>query len=372
MRCSLLRRLASSCGRSSPWARVAAGLFTAAAVVAQAADQPAPGRTARLDDGAARATPLLVGDARTFTASVVGDRVECQLEMAVPLADGMFTCVELWIDCDDKPKTGFDGRELRIRAAVGSRFQPSNAIVPEGSPRPIDHGRVSFTQIETDGSGGARWVHYRLDADPPTVDGKLLRFWFPSAMVRERGDRYSSRMAARVVVETSCSDQPVERLQVCGDDGMPIVIDGRADEWSAVRVRDPGDELHPVARCVDLTGLRVDHGPDCAFAVVDLADVGFATWVEDVDVRGGPAVTFLVEPLFPRYQEPYEVTIRGGRAKASGRAGAGLWEACANERLLEVRLPRTSSQNRLRVLALSDFVLQDEFAGELRLDLEAR
>lgn len=352
--------------------QVAAGLLAAAAGVAQAPGQPAPGRTARLDDGAARATPLLVGDARTFAASVVGDRVECQLEMAGPLADGMFTCVELWIDCDDKPKTGFEGRELRIRAAVGSRFQPSNVVVAEGAQRPIDHCRISYTSIESDGSGGARWVHRSLEVDPPVVDGKSLRFWFPSTMVRERGDRYSSRMAARVVVETSCSDQPAERLQVCGDEGMPIVVDGRAEEWSAVRVRDPGDELHPVARCVDLTGLRVDHGADCAFAVVELAEAGFATWVEDADVRGGPSVTFLVEPLFPRYQEPYEVTIRGGRAKANGRVGAGVWEACASERMLEVRLPRTSSQNRLRVLALTDFVLRDEFASELRLDLEAR
>lgn len=340
-------------------------------LVAMAQDPAAVGSEARIADAATTSSRHVFGDARGFRARVTGDRIECALEMAEPLVSGMFTCAELWIDCDDKRTTGFEGRELRFRAAVGSRFQPSNGVSDAGE-KAIDHTRLSFTHIEENGSGGHRWVHYDAPADPPVVAGKELHFWVPLAKVLERRDRYHGRIAVKIVVETSCSDQPLERLHVCGDEGMPIQIDGRDTEWSAVRVRDAADELHKVAQCADLTGLRVDHGADCLFVAVEFATAGFAGWLGDGDVVGGPQVTLLVEPMAPRYQVPFEVTVSGGKASSAGSVVLGAWQASAAERLLEVRLPRKTTQNRFRVIAQSDYVLRDTFETELRLDTEAR
>lgn len=327
---------------------------------------------ARIDD-IGTASPLhAFGDARGFRAKVVGERIECALEMAKPLLDGMFTMVELSIDCDDKPATGLHGRELRIRAAVGSRFQPSSASASNGGRRPIDHLRISGTSLRPNGSGGQEWIHMWVEADAPVVRGNELHFWFPKRLVRDRGDRYHGRLAMQVWVETSCSEQPIERLHVCNDDGLAIVVDGEAREWSAVSVKDPGGELHEVARCIDLTSLRVDHGRDCLFACVTTAIPGFTAWGLDDDVMGMPMITVMVEPMFPRYQDPYEVLVLGGRSSFQGQVEAGTWLSCASETVVEVQLPRKEGQNRLRVIALADLLLTDLFDRELRLDAEAR
>lgn len=352
-----------------PVARRAASLLLGAGLLV--AQEPKIGSEAHITDPATNSPRHAYGDARGFRARVTGDRIECALEMAQPLVEGMFTCAELWIDCDDQRKTGFAGRELRFRAAVGSRFQPSSGASDMGE-KAIDHTRVSVTRIESDGAGGARWVHSDAPCDPPSVNGKELYFWIPLTKVLERKDRYHARFAMQVVVETSCSDQPLERLHVCGDEGMPIQLDGRDSEWSAVRVRDPADELHKVAQCVDLTGLRVDHGSDCLFVAVEFAAPGFAGWIADGDVVGGPQVTLIVEPMAPRYQVPFEVVVLGGKASAAGSVALGAWQASAAERLLEVRLPRKTTQSRFRLIAHSDYVLRDTFETELRLDAEAR
>lgn len=355
---------------------IVCGLWSTALVVAQAkqpeAKAPLTGGGTVITDEATNSPMLVFGDARSFRARVAGDQIECALEMAKPLIEGMFTCVELWIDCDDKPATGLEGRELRIRAAVGSRFQPSDAAPATGTRKPIDHLRISGTDLQPDGSGGKRWVHRTVQADPPVAHDKDLRFWFPRQLVRERGDRYHGRLAMRVVVTTSCSDQPIECLHVCNDEGLPIVLDGNGNEWSGPVVRDPADELHPVARCIDLTGLRLDHGGNCVFAGVELAAPGFAAWQPDADVQGYPMLTLMVEPLFPSYQEPYQVTIVGGRTQQNGRVPVGDWSSHHGDRLVEVRLPRKQGQNRLRILALSDLILTDTFDRELRLDAEVR
>ncbi|MEZ6037051.1 MAG: hypothetical protein R3F29_06195 [Planctomycetota bacterium] len=328
---------------------------------------------ARIDDGGTSSDKHVFGDARSFAAKVAGDRIECVLTMAKPLVEGMFTMVELEIDCDDKPATGLDGRELRIRAAVGSRFLPSAAEPNNGGRKPIEHLRISGTELQPDGQGGKRWIHMsQIPAEPPVVKGNELHFWFPRRMVRERGDRYHGRMSMRVHVETSCSDQPIERLHACSDEGMPIELDGSCAEWSAPAVRDAGDELHEVARCIDLTSLRVDHGEDCLFACVETAAPGFLSWTTDDDVRGYPTITFLVEPMFPRYQDPYEIEVFGSEPKLLDDVSAGRWRSAAGESVVEVKLPRRKGQNRLRVIALSDLELKDWFGSELRLDAEGK
>lgn len=354
------------------WSPLPALLLTTALLAQSPPPTTGGSAEAVITDPATTSPRHVYGDAFAFRAKAARDRIECVLEMQKPLVEGMFTCVELWIDCDDKPATGLGGRELRIRAAAGSRFQPSSAVPVHGGRKPIDHLRISGTELQPSEGGGVRWIHSWVQADPPAVNGNELRFWFPRSLVRDRGDRYHGRIAMRVVVETSCSDQPIERLHVANDDGLPIQIDGSDQDWSAVRVRDAGDELHPVARCVDLVGLRTEHGDGCVFACVELAESGFASWAADDDVQGLPSVTFLVEPLFPRYQQPYEVPVFASMRAADGALSAGAWRAACGDRLVEVRLPRQKGQNRLRVIALSDFILNDSFDTELRLDTEVR
>lgn len=335
-------------------------------------DKTMVGRQARITDPAAGQPLQWPGDARAFEAKVVGESVVCVLEMARPLADGMFTMVELWIDCDDKPETGIDGRELRIRAAVGSRFQPSSAQPSHGELHPIEHVRISGTKLSKGEDGTNTWLHCDIEADPPEVAGKELRFSFPRRVLREGGDRYHGRVSMQVTVETSCSDQPVEKMHSCADEGVPIRVDGSSAEWSARLVGDAPDELHSVAQCIDITGLRVDHGNGFLFACVDLAKNGFSSWVPDSDVQGVPTLTILVEPVFPRYMNPYEVTVAGSARQSNGVIPQGNWSSASGDRMLEIVLPRASGQNKVRMIVVSDLILSDRFDSEVRIDTETK
>lgn len=355
--------------------------MTTPALLSQSKPPPRPkaapvvssvGRQARLEDPEASSASHRPGDARAFEAKVVEDRVECVLEMARPLIEGMFTMVELWIDCDDKPATGLDGREFRVRAAVGSRFQPSSAEPENGELSPIDHIRISATGLSKGEQGGISWLHRAIEADAPQVSGNKLTFWFPRKVLRESGDRYHGRVAMRVVVETSNSDQPIEMMHVCSDEGIPIRIDGSAADWSARRVLDPAGELHPIARCIDITGLRVEHGKDSLLACLEFAQPGFSDWAPDSDVMGFPVVTFLVEPMFPRYMNPYEVQVMGSLHDGTGVIPQGSWSFATGPSVLEVVVPRVQGQNKLRLIAVSDLILHDEFDTELRIDTEAK
>jgi hypothetical protein len=340
------------------------------------------GSLAAQDGGAAKAKPEASlrdppssldgsahGDAREFHAATVGDRIECTLVMAEPLEKGMFTCVELFVDCDDKPATGLQGDELRIRAAVGSRFQPSSAPPVAGMRKPLEHARVSHTNLDSDGKGGQRWLHRDTTFEKPVVEAARLRFWFPAKLVRDRADRYHQTCSIRVLVTTSSSDQPLERQHACVDQGMEIRVDGETDDWSAIAATDPGDELHAAARCVDLTSLRVDHGAEHLFVVAELATAGFGTFPQDADVVGFPEITFLVEPLFPHYQPFLEARVRGGRTEYEHQEPAlGTWRSRAGARTVEAAFPRRPGQNRFRVLVHSELRWEDEFQDRLRLD----
>lgn len=305
------------------------------------------------------------GDARAFRAVIRDDWLDCELTMARPLRDGMFTCVELFVDCDDDAATGLSGDELRVRAAVGSRFAPSAAAAERD---PLGHTRVSCTVLEQGEQSRVRWIHRRVEAPAPAVDGERLRFQFPLPLVKERAARYSAAFGMRIVVTTSCSDQPIEWLHTCADDGLPIEIDGDDAEWSGAVVTDPGDELHASASIVDLTQLRVDHGADALYVAIGLAEAGVAGIASGGDVDCAPSLTVLVEPQFPRYQEPQRVTLTGGRNLLRGAARGPGFRARALDRCVELRLTRRTGQNRLRVIVHSDFVCTDVFEEPLRMD----
>lgn len=355
------------------------GPFVLAAVVlaAAAAAQQAPGttpnsgkRSATLSDPAAASKDRAWSDAREFKAEIVDGEIRCTLRMEKPFVEGMFTCVELDFDCDDKPKTGIDGAELRVRAAVGSRFQPNNAEPTNGTMKPLEHVRLSTTTLDEADGGGRRWIHHQLGGSPPVIDGAVMTFSVPTRWVKERGDRYGSTFSFGVEVMTSCSDQPIELLHTCGDPGLPIVLDGKTAEWSGAVAVDPPGELHERLRCADLTGLRLEHSESHLFVAVDLAEPGFAGWRNDSDVDGRPILTFYVEPLFPRYQEPKRVALSGGQASV-GRDKAP-WMAVVGEKTVEAAFERKSGQSRFRVIVHADVEFRDRFASRVGLDLEAK
>ncbi len=352
----------------APWF-LAAVLLGGPSIVA--AQTPAPGaRQGKLTD-AATTNPLRVhGDAREFEAEIVDGFVHCKLKMAKPLIEGMFTCCELYIDCDDNPKTGDRGADLRVRGIVGSRFQPSAAEPTNGTMRAIDHTRLSHSYLAQRGGGNWEWLNNVIEGTAPQIDGDTMRFSFALARVRQFGGRYGSTFSIEVRVDSSCSDQTLERLHSCADEGLPIVVDGKADEWSGRVAADRGDEMHAHLRCVDLTGLRVDHSAERVFATVSLAEPGFSTWREDGDVEGVPMVTFQLEPMFPRYQEPVEKALRGG--SASHGSATGPLHAVVGEKAIEVSFARKPGQGSYRLMVRSDAQLQDRFAERLRLDAEAR
>lgn len=352
----------------APWLLAAVLLGGSCDALAQT---PAPGaRQGKLTD-VATTNPLRVhGDAREFEAEIKDGFVHCKLKMAKPLIEGMFTCCELSIDCDDNPKTGDGGIELKVRGVIGSRFQPSGAEPTNGTMKAIDHLRLSQSYRTKTVRGQWTWLNTEIEGTPPAIDGDTVRFSFVLARVREFGDRYKSSFSFRVRVDTSCSDQPIERLHSCADEGLPIVVDGKADEWSGRVVSDRGDELHPHLRCVDLTGLRVDHSAERVFATVSLAEPGLTTWRQDSDVQGMPVVSFYLEPMFPRYQEPVERQVRGGSA-SSGTA-TSPFHAAVGEKTIEVSFARKTGQGRYRVLVRSDVELEDHFAQPMRLDAEAK
>jgi hypothetical protein len=332
-----------------------------------ARQQPKGQNSGTLEDPAATIADRAYGDARELSVACEGSLVKCVLTMATPLAEGMFTCIELRIDCDDKPNTGLGGDELLIRAAVGSRFQSSYSRPTNGQKKAIEHTRISGTRLVSDGQGGKSWLHMGVPAPPPVVLDRQLQFHFPLSLIRERGDRYHTRFVVKAVVQASNSDQPIESVHACSDEGLDIQVDGSAQDWTGKAAHDLPGELHRCASCIDLASLRVEHNADSLFLCAELGSDGFMTWQSDDDVQGQPWVTFFVEPLFPRYQTPVRISVPGGWNN-DVKDPAGAYSYAIGGRCVEVRVRRQNGQGRFRLVTHSDLILTDEFSVPLRLE----
>ena len=305
-------------------------------------------------------------DARTLSAWATKDRVHFQVDMARPLEEGMFTCVNIYIDCDNNDATGLDGAELWLRGAVGSRFRPNAFTEADGASKALQirHTTVSdvVTMQNADGGGNRQFRHRYDKLPPPEVEGETIRFSVPTKTIREFGGRYGSVIGFRPVVETSCSEQPLLMRITCNDDGMPIQVDGDASEWSTARItRDPPDELHEAARFLDLTSLRVDHGDGKVFVCLEMAAAGFNESFDDVGIDRRDRVTIYVQPLFPRYQSPVEAVLNWGE---SNQAGASFeeslsWRSAVSGNTIEFEIERRSGQTQFRVFAWSDLQRTD-------------
>ena len=275
-----------------------------------------------------------------------------------PVEEGVFTCIHVYVDCDDDPATGIRGLELLLRAAVGSRYRRTSAPpAPNGTPEPISVLRNSFTKIVrgalASNATGKSWLHDRTAGmRGPEIKGREMWFSFPLKMLRDHGFRYNKAIRFYVDVEGSISESPISLEYLCRDAGIPIRVDGRGREWSGgPRETDRTGELHPDAAEVDLRELRVDHDAKHLFASVRLATGGFgSTRFGEDDIRDEDTVVLAVEPLGQAgYMKYREVIVHTSR-----RTWMRDVRVAIGRGLVEFALPRRAEQTRFRVLAWTD------------------
>lgn len=351
-------------------------------------DLPAQSGSASTTDPKAGHPDLEVSDAIAFKTWAEKGKLWFEVELATALDQGMFTCLHVYLDADQKPDTGRDGAEIWLRASVGSRFHPNSFVPPKssGSKAAIALRRASFSYLRQDDSAGREgrnWLHDQALATPE-VEGTRLRFFVPTELLARHGDRYGSAANVRAELETSCTDQPLMLRHQCNDEGVSIAVDGEARDWSHPGIaKDPGGELHKVARFLDLRSLQAEHDLKSVYAKATLELPGLAA--DDLpqgEIERFDGVTFYFEPLFPRYQGParlfvrYGATehparhVRGGRFHGVRSRGGGEWKGAVKGDTVEVRMQRKSGQNDFRVYAWSDLRRLDVIPNEGWLSID--
>ncbi len=350
-------------------------IVTAAAHIATAAPDPVVGSASPhlvLEDGLSPRPRREIHDVVRVGVVARAAALQVVVRFRRPLLEGIFECVHLYVDCDADEKTGMDGADLWVRAAIGSRYQRTNApALVEGVPAPARLFRSSWSrpqiQLIRGGPGRRTWVH-QLDRriDPPTVEEAELRFQVPLDLVVAQGLRYNKSVRVRIEAEGSLSESPIWLEYVCADEGTAIELDGNSKEWSGQpRVDDATDELHPDASEVDLASLEVDHDVTHLHALVRLAAEGLGrTGVSDHDVLDRDRVTVALEPLESggRYMAYVEEVVDAIRTSKFG---------VALRRNVEFSIPRVTEQTAFRVIAWTDAIRIDKIpdVGWAELDV---
>ena len=274
-----------------------------------------------------------------------------------PLEKGMFTCVHALVDADDDPATGIGGDELLFRAALGSRFHPNGWKPADPAiPAPMENRLLSWSEVvrqETAGAAeaGRTWMLHDLPG-APAVEGDVIRFTLPAALLSRGTEWIGAGISLRVEVETWCGDQPLLVDHVAADEGLPIVVDGNAREWSGEEPdEDPAGELHPTLPHLDLVRLRVDHDGPRLFACLEVAGRGFAERAPpSPDLSRQETLHVLAEPVDSSYESPRRIVVP--RGVPSTTRSDGSWSAAGTT--VEIALPRTGLDARTRVLAWSE------------------
>src|SRR5207244_2383146 len=116
-----------------------------------------------------------------------------------------------------------------------------------------------------------------------------------------------------------------------------IRIDGDDADWTGeAPLLDPPDELHRDALALDITSLRVDHGPKSLYAAIEFEKAGFGDPVaRDDDVSVSDRLSLYIEPQKPAYAPPQTIVIPVGK-RTGGDGGDARW--AAKGRLLEVAI----------------------------------
>jgi hypothetical protein len=360
--------------RPPPAGRAAAVLLLLAAAPSGPALAAPVGKPVVLRDPACGVPSLAISDCLEVRATPTeGGGLDVAVTLAAPLAQGMFTCVHVWVDGDCDPKTGIGGNELWFRAAVGSRFRP-NAWKPEapGIPAPMENLRLSYSSIREETNADTKktsrvWVDDWI-AGTPRVEGPTMAFSIPPKVLARATGGYGLPYAIRVQVTTTCSEQPVFLEYRGVDEGLPLVVDGDDRDWSGEpSAADPGDELHPTLRCLDLVRLRVDHDARRLLLCVDTQEPGFADRAPvSPDVSATHTITLMAEPSDAAYESPHQLVLQ--RGVPFGTNSDNDW--FVKGRTVEAALPRAGLDGRVRVLAWSD-ARHDDFVpdkGTARID----
>lgn len=341
-----------------------AGLAAALAALLLPGARPAPAAAAKplvLRDPPCGDPAIPFSDALEVRVEAVEEGLEFRVRMGAPLEKGIATVVEVRFDADDDPKTGMDGDEIRFRAAVGSRFRPNDAAATPGGPAALESRLLSWSDVLLQHTLGRKepaqsWLNRGL-RERPEVEGSTIRFTVPRNLL-ERGTEWASReVAFRLTVETSIADRPLLVDHVAADDGLPILLDGEDGDWSGAREdRDPGGELHPAFRHLDLTRLRVDHEAKRLLVCIETAKEGFAERMPPTpDLYRSERITVLAEPVDADYEAPRRFHLWRGFASRKTEDG----EQAAKGRIVEAALPRSGLEPRTRVLAWSEATLRD-------------
>ncbi len=341
----------------------------------------APEKPILLKDPPCGYPPLNAADCVLLKATPGDAGLAVEVTLGAPLAKGMFTCVHVYVDADANPETGLQGhtgpgKELWFRAAVGSRFRPNDAPGIPGVPRPLSLARMSWATPDLQEDLSSRrtsrvWLN-RESRWRPEVDGATIAFTVPDSLIVQANQGYASGYTFEVDVETSCADQPLFLEYRGADEGLPVAVDGDDRDWSGgPSVADPGGELFAALRCLDLLRLRVDHDGPRLFACIDVEDAGFGTrHPPSGDVSVSQSVTVLAEPLDSGYEKPRRVRVPRGQPRGTGTD----FEYAVKDRTIEVSLPRTGLDGRVRVVAWSESVHHDRIpdAGSIRVGPPAK
>jgi hypothetical protein len=371
---------------------LAAGAFAAAAALlaTAAAQEKPPKGPPQLPDLAA---PLLVvpdrhassgglefSDLACATLALDDDDWIVQAEMSRPIADGMFTVIEMEWDCDGQRSTN----EVETRAAVGSRFRPNAFAPPSGQAPPMELVRASwaspFDERNPNPASAPRlgmtdWGSLAV----PAVGGARIEFRVPRKLPDQRGALSATTPPAfRLTATTTCSEHPIAFDYRIADAGREIKVDGDVSEWSGgPYAEDPTGELHHVLSPLDLKAVWCEHGPDVLFVRADFAAPGFGRVpAGDGDVSVEDALFVEVDPAGVAYMDPIVLRIpatsAAGEPTDTRRAARG-WSGerdpkapraryVCGQRSVEVSIPRKAEQTRLRVSVWTDAVRVDELA----------
>ena len=333
------------------------------------------GKPLLLKDPACGDPALSAFDCLEVRAEPVPEGFEFRVTLGAPLAKGMSTCVSVFFDTDENDQTGMGGSEIWFRAAVGSRFHPNDWRPPSDAiPAPLDNRLLSWSRVVLQETVGAKstsqsWENRGLHGEP-VVEGATLRFTVPASVFSLGTEASSAGMAVKVQVQSRCGDQPLLVEHTAADDGLPLRVDGEDGDWSGAPAdTDPGGELHPALRHLDLRRLRVDHEGKRLFACIDTDAPGFAEKaVPNTDISRQESITVLAEPVDAEYETSRRLTMFRGNPVPDGPLGS--W--AAKGRTVEAALPRTGLEARTRVLAWSEGTFSDMVPNKGTSRLERR
>lgn len=331
--------------------RAAAGLLAAALLAA------GPAKEVVLPDPPCGDPDRATSDVREVRILPTPQGLAFTVRFGGPLAEGMYTCIHVHVDADDDPATGLGGNEIVFRAAFGSRFHP-NVWSPADPaiPAPMENGLLSYSDVVAQAVPGSdkpgkTWLLHGYPGRP-AVEGDLMRFTLPASLLSRGTEWLGPVVSLRVEAETWCGDQPLLVDHVAADEGLPIVVDGDARDWSGEEPdTDPPGELHRTLPFLDLVGLRVDHDGGRLFACIETAGRGFAEKAPvSPDLARLERIVVLAEPVESSYESPRQVVIPRG-FPATTRSD-GSWAVMGTT--VEASLPRTGLDARTRVLAWSE------------------